>query len=172
MKRDTLVAEAKQAAGRQDPMMPYMGTSPFPLYSKGSAEPEEENKETVKVPPPPPVAKAPKAGSPPRDLVPPPPPSDPSLAGAGGMAGLPLNELPVAPDKPTVADKLRLAAVIGNKVILNVPYAVRAQNKWPATISLAPGEQFESLSVVSVDGDSVTIDEDGERTVKTLASIK
>lgn len=174
IKRETLVAEAKQASGRQDPMMPYMDSNPFPMYSKGSAaaEAKEENKEAVKVPPPPPIAKAPKAGAAPHGLVPPPPPSDPSLAGAGQYGGLPLNQLPEAPPKPTVADKLRLAAVIGNKVILNVPQSVRRENKWPATISLGPGEQFESLSIVSVDGDSVTIDEDGERTVKTLASIK
>lgn len=180
MKRDELVSAARQAAGRQDPMMPYLGGNPYPFYSKGTeiAAKDEENKETakenVKVPPPPPIAKTPKLGAPPSGLVPPPPPSDPSLvagAGGGGM-GLPINELPQAPDKPTVADKLKLAAVIGNKVILNVPYNVRQQNKWPATISLGPGEQFESLSVVSVDGDSVTLDEDGERTVKTLASIK
>ncbi|MBY0550281.1 MAG: hypothetical protein K2W95_23590 [Candidatus Obscuribacterales bacterium] len=172
MKRETLVAEAKQAAGRQDPMMPYMDSNPFPMYSKSAAAEaaKEEAKEAVKVPPPPPaIAKAPKAGATPRDLVPPPPPSVP---GVGGPGELSLNELPVAPPKPTVADKLRLAAVIGNKVILNVPSSVRRENKWPATISLGPGEQFESLSIVSVDGDSVTIDEDGERTVKTLASIK
>ena len=173
IKREELVAEAKQAAGRQDPMLPYLGGNPYPFFSKPKDEPAAT--ETAKVPPPPPpttteTAKTPKFGGPPKGLVPPPPPSDPSLASLPG--GLPINELPVAPDKPTVADKLKLAAVIGNRVILHVPHSVRQQNKWPATITLAPGEQFESLSVVSVDGDSVTLDEDGERTVKTLASIK
>lgn len=175
VKKEEVVAEARQAAGRSDPMMPFLGGHQFPHYSKGLPVEEEPDKtktaEAVKVPPPPPIAEAPKVKSTvPTGLVPPPPPTDPSLAGVGG--DLPLNQLPEAPDKPSVADKLRLTSVIGNKVILQVPFIVRQQNKWPATISLAPGEQFESLSVVSVDGDSVTLDEDGERRVLTLATIK
>lgn len=174
VKRDEVVAEAKQAAGRSDPMMPFLGGHQFPHYSKGPTPTEEPKDAAASVPPPPPTPEAPKSAKsvpppPPSGLVPPPPPSDP-IAGAGG--DLPLNQLPEAPDKPTVADKLKLAGVIGNKVILQVPTSVRQQNKWPATISLAPGEQFESLSVVSVDGDSVTLDEDGERRVLTLAAIK
>lgn len=129
-------------------------------------------------------------------LIPPPPPNVPSFldfgnladssdkkknsgktamkpSSAGGGGGLALDELPLPPSRQGISEKLKVIAIIGDKVVLqftdkNLTY----RHKWPTLISLGPGEQFESVNVVSVEGDSVTLEEDGERQVKTMAPIR
>lgn len=193
-RREDAVSSAKQVAGREDPMRGHFDKAPYPApYSKAGengarttqddekdekAKAEKEhNYATAKggsttVPPPPPRSEKP---------VPPPPPSGTGsgapIASGGSGNDLPLDQLPQAPDKPLVSPNLKLSAIMGNKAVLSVPMQLRVQNKWPAVICLGPGERFEdpangTFSVVSVDQDSVTIEEESERSVKSLPQIK
>lgn len=187
-KREEAISAAKQVAGRQDPMAGGFERPQYPspwslIASAGGRttvdderdEQEKANKERLKnktaggsfVPPPPPLKER---------AVPPPPPA--SSAGAIAEApSLPIDNLPMPPDKPLVSPGLRLSAIVGNKAMLAVPLKLRMQNKWPAVICLGPGEKFEdpsngSFSVVSVDRDSVTMEEEQERSVKSLPPIR
>lgn len=191
-KREEARSAAKQVAGRQDPCQGTFDKTPYPAPwtkvgqapgARTTAVDEKEEKDKadknkpqvasadgskVLPPPPPPTREKP---------VPPPPPSNigPSNIGSGG--DIPVDQLPVAPEKPMVSNKLTLTAILGNRAVLAVPMTMRAQNKWPAQICLGPGEKFEdpehgSFSVVSVDQDSVTIEEEQERSVKSLPQIK
>lgn len=177
VKRDEVTAEARQVAGRKDPMQPTMERSSFPQWSKGVGAPADEagDKEKIVVPPPPPEDKVASATK----IQPPPPPMPPSDGGiAGGIpGGVDPGQLPLPPEKPSVAQFLKLTAIVGNRAVLSVPANLRRANKWPEVLCLGPGERFEdssngAISVVSVDPDSVTLDEDGERSVKSLPSIK
>ena len=175
-KRDEASAEARQVAGRKDPMQPTAEHATFPQWSKGGvggADEEGDKPEVVKVPPPPPEIPSTKN----EKLAPPPPPPSDSAVGTNIPGVVDPGQLPMPPEKPSVAQFLKLTAIVGNKAILSVPANVRSMTKWPAIISLGPGEKIEdtnnaALSVVSVDPDSVTIDEDGERSVKTLPTIR
>jgi hypothetical protein len=62
--------------------------------------------------------------------------------------------------------------VLDDKAIISFPKSMLHKNHWPRTITLGQGEQFESLTVVSINRDGVTIEEDGERTLKPIATIK
>lgn len=181
-KRDEASVTAKQLAGREDPMKGLFERTPYPgpwtkvAQSGGrttsddeKAEAEEkagkEGKGSGTVPPPPPPVEATKAPPPPAPIA------------ADAPPELPIENLPQPPEKPMVSPSLKLTAIIGNKAVLEVPFKLRIANKWPSTISLGPGERFEdpangSFSVVSVDPDSVTIEEESERSVKSLPQIK
>lgn len=176
-KRDEASAEARQVAGRKDPMQPSQERATFPMWSKGTplaAADGDKPKDEVKVPPPPPEEKI-ASGAKEKLMPPPPPPSNDTNVGIPG--GVDPGMLPMPPEKPTHAQFLKLTAIVGNKAVLSVPANIRSVTKWPATICLGPGERIEdannaALSIVSVDPDSVTIDEDGERSVKSLPTIK
>ncbi|MBY0356715.1 MAG: hypothetical protein K2W82_01835 [Candidatus Obscuribacterales bacterium] len=185
-KREQAALEAKQKAGRTNPMTPVFEGGTFPRFS-AHGQTETLPTEAKGIVPAPPKSKNKAkpginalavASAAKQRLVPPPPPTVmPSLAGNPGgslppEAGLPIMQLPPPPDKPSMAGHLRLSAIIGNRAVIQVPYELRFQHRWPAQLMLGPGEQFESIRVVSVDPDSVTIDEDGERSIKTLAAIK
>ncbi|MBX9688147.1 MAG: hypothetical protein K2X27_15675, partial [Candidatus Obscuribacterales bacterium] len=130
----------------------------------GKADGGKGKNKALLPPPPPPTAASERP-------VPPPPPV------ADAAPQLPIDNLPQPPDKPLVTPSLKLVAILGNKAVLSVPMQLRAKNKWPSVICLSPGERFEdpnngSFSVVSVDQDSVTIEEEQERSVKSLPQIK
>jgi hypothetical protein len=184
-RREEAIIAAKQVAGREDPMFGTFEKTPYPApWTKIGAAPEtrttamddKEDKDkdkdkkddkTAVVPPPPPPSKLEKP-------LPPPPPSN---LGPGGGEGIAIDQLPPPPDKPLVTPQLKLTAILGNKAVLSVPLVLRNQNKWPSVICLGPGEKFEdpdhgTFSVVQVDRDSVTIEEDQERSVKSLPQIK
>jgi hypothetical protein len=83
------------------------------------------------------------------------------------------SELPAPPEKPSIASKMKLTAIIGDRAIFEFTDVTAAsKNKWPKAISLGPGEQFESVSVSSVTPDAVTLIEDGDRSVKELPRVK
>jgi len=171
---------AKQLAGREDPMKGIFERTPYPApwtkvnQSGGRTTSDDEKEESEKdkkehgggtVPPPPPPVEATKAPPPPAPIA------------ADAPPEIPVPDLPLPPEKPTVTPSLKLTAIIGNKAVLEVPLKLRVANKWPSVICLGPGERFEdpangSFSVVSVDPDSVTIEEDSERSVKNLPQIK
>lgn len=166
--RLTVSAEARALANRTDPCAPVGRYFPFPRVFRAPGSVVEQflasGKDGKKVPansskltPPPPPP-----GSGPAFAVPPPPNGELSVA-----------ELPAPPSKPSLAGKLKLVAIIADKAVMTFSDRVMAkENKWPRTITLAPGEQFESVSVVGVKGDSVTIEEDGERSVKTIGAVR
>ncbi len=178
-RREEAVSVAKQVAGREDPMQAEYESNSYPAPwtklamagGRTTSDDQEKDKkgEQSKIVPPPPPPSSREAP------VPPPPPVSPqNMIGADS---LPIDNLPLPPDKPLVSPNLKLVAIVGNRAMLSVPMQMRTQNKWPAIISLAPGERFEdpvkgSFSVVSVEPDNVTIEEESERSVKTLPQIK
>jgi len=96
-----------------------------------------------------------------------PPPEPPS------GAGLSVAELPEPPARPSIADKMKLVGIVGDRAILAFSdRELVRENKWPKMVTLGTGEQFESVKVVGVSGDSVTVEEDGERSVKTIPPVK
>jgi hypothetical protein len=157
--------EARAGAGRTDPAARLDNYLPFPRVGPGSPKPEAAVP-GPDIPPPPPTK-----------IVPPPPP-----AALGGNvlapppepdAGLSLAELPAPPARPSIVDKMKLVGIVGERAV--IAFSDRralAENKWPRTITLGRGEQFESVSVVDVSPDSVTFDEDGERSVKSIEPVK
>jgi hypothetical protein len=174
---------ARENAGRQDPFKYVSGYKPFPRASKeqvdslgddtmsgdDSGGPKFQNfiQHTKNK-----IAQASKKQN---MLVPPPPPMGESLApsSSGYSSGLPIDELPAPPTRPSIADKMKLVGVIGDRAIFKFSdNKSRMDNKWPKTITLAPGQKFESVSLVNVADTSVTLDEDGERSVKSLDPIK
>ncbi|MBX9880237.1 MAG: hypothetical protein K2Y22_17395 [Candidatus Obscuribacterales bacterium] len=143
---------ARKGAGRKDPFIGITGLKPFP--SHGASLDEETPTAPIKSK---------------RMLVPPPPPvvhtyAPPVLAS---------DQIPEPPSRPMLSHKVRLVAVLADRAVLKITDGrLRADNKWPPTITLGSGEKFESLEVVRVAPDSVTIEEDGERSVKTLERIR
>jgi hypothetical protein len=199
--RYTAQSEAKTAAGRTDPFMPPVESyKAFPSERKlvnanvppppgsstenkdqslddllGGSKKKKSDKSKTKI-----ASKKGKKGGlldgiSSSGLVPPPPPLDApqSLPGSADAGSVDLAELPPPPSRPAISGKLKLISIIGDKAVLAFTDARSVHdNKWPKTITLGPGEQFESLSVADVNSDSVTIEEDGERTVKSLESIR
>lgn len=160
--------EAGGRAGRKDPFQPIQGYKPFPRPAKlGGIKPGPD------ITGPPEIAR--------EDLLPPPPPG---LPAPGNMNDIPpevsspyggvltMQELPLPPEKPSVADKMKLLAVVGDRAILGFKNdRLRLANKWPKTVTLGPGESFESVRMIQVKGDTVLLDEDGERSIKDLGPI-
>ncbi len=144
---------ARKNAGRKDPFIGITGLKPFP--SHGIAPEDEETPATT------------NKGK--RLLVPPPPPVVQTYA----PPSIPSTEMPEPPSRPMLSHKVRLVAVLADRAVLKITDGrLRQDNKWPQTITLGTGDKFESLEVVRVAPDSVTIEEDGERSVKTLERIR
>lgn len=92
-----------------------------------------------------------------------------------GQAGqLPTdNELPEPPEKPLISEKMRLVGVLADKAFFTfTDLGMRRANKFPSTVVLANGEQFESVHLISVAPNSVVLEEDGERVTKDLERIR
>lgn len=169
----TRAAAAEQArigSGRPDPFSPpLVPYRKFPMQ-KGSASSvyrleDKPKKAAMKVlaPPPPPGTVAARDLIPHGNMVPPPPEGD----------MLSLKELPSPPDKPLLSGKLKLLGIVGNRAVFTITdNLLRMQHKWPRYLTLATGEQFESISVLSIAPDAVTLEEDGEKQVKELTRIR
>jgi len=95
--------------------------------------------------------------------APPPPPVE-------GKASF---QLPEPPSRPKLVQDLKLVGIVGQKAlfVFSDPQ-VRKINHWPSNLTLSPGEQFESVNLISVDDHLVTLEEDGIRTVKELDQIR
>jgi hypothetical protein len=161
--RQQALYDAKRSSGRSDPLAPIEGFKPFP---SGSTFPEKaetkgqhsDKSAPVQIPAPPSVAGM--------KLIPPPPP-------VVTQDELPVSELPLPPDRPSLAAKLRLTGVIGEKAIFTfTDKEVAKLNRWPAVLVMGAGDQFESVETVSVGADSAVLEEDGERSTKTLERIR
>jgi hypothetical protein len=160
-------AATKGKVGRNDPFSPIDGFKPFPthggrIYSVGK-------KTGMSLPPPPPGAVA----------VPPPPPNGDSLSASNYLTAPPpasslnLSDLPLPPTRPSIVPKLKLTGIIDSKAIFSIQdIAARHANKWPKTVKLNVGDQFYAVKLVSISNDSVTLEENGSRTIKELEPIR
>lgn len=167
--RTEAMLKARIGAGRSDPF-----AQPTYVFKPLLSEP-------------PAIMKPPKAlhkvhlPPPPTDstLAPPPPPTEiimPGLASqsvgqAGQLAGD--SDMPEPPEKPLISEKMKLVGVLADKAFFTfTDMGLRRANKFPSTVVLANGEQFESVHLLSVAPNSVVLEEDGERFTKELERIR
>lgn len=160
--RDQAAPLARQSAGKIDPLAPIEGYGTFPSSGlRKVGKPAQDSRSTEKtglIPPPPP-------GS-----IPPPPP--PILPGPQGDS-LPLSELPTPPEKPSIAKHLKLVGILGDKAFMAVTDPnLRRTYRLPKTLAVSPGDRVDFLNVVAVSPSSVTLEEDGETTVKHLSALR
>ncbi|CAN5450731.1 hypothetical protein BH10CYA1_BH10CYA1_26580 [soil metagenome] len=112
-------------------------------------------------------------------LAPPPPPTETILPGLAAQSvgqagsGASATQMPEPPDKPLIAEKMKLVGVLADRAFFTfTDSALRRANKFPSTLVLANGEQFESVHLISVNPNSVVLEEDGERITKELERIR
>jgi len=150
---------ARKGAGRSNPLSPITGFKPFP----SNVEVQQKVVESGEKPGLPQTRFNELGG---KTILPPPPQ-------VSGQSDFPVSELPLPPDRPSIAAKLKLTGVIGDKAVFAITdrEAIRV-NKWPAVVMMAPGDRFESIQTVSVGADSAILEEDGERSTKTLERIR
>jgi hypothetical protein len=150
---------ARKGAGRSNPLSPITGFKPFPSNVEVQQKVVERGEKPGL-----PQTRFNELGG--RTILPPPPP-------VSGQSDFPVSELPLPPDRPSIAAKLKLTGVIGDKAVFAITdrEAIRV-NKWPAVVMMAPGDRFESIQTVSVGADSAILEEDGERSTKTLERIR
>ncbi len=169
--RTEAVTRARIGAGRLDPFTPTAGMSKnLPLNGNSEINPDHASKK-VHLPPPPKFSE--------NGLLPPPPPGVVSLPNTAAQAaneagrGVIETDLPEPPEKPLIADKMKLVGLVGEKAFFTFTDAeLRRANKYPSTVILATGEQFESVHLVSIEKSTVVLEEDGERITKELERIR
>lgn len=107
-------------------------------------------------------------------LVPPPPPTEMSIDESVPMPIPPsMNVMdPIPQPSGSLLDNMTLTAVIDKKAFFKINPLYRRRHRLPAVVSLAPGDDFESLNVVSIDGHDVTVSDGHKRSVRTLASVR
>lgn len=110
-------------------------------------------------------------------LIPPPP--APAVMDVGTSAFPPEAEpVVVAPAfrrhtyRGTLMDNMILSAVIDNKAIFKIGTEYRREHGLQSAVALGPGEEFESVAVVTIDGKSVTVCEGMKRSVKSIAAVR
>lgn len=144
------------AAGRSDPFSPITrGIRPFPAFGPSLKEPKKVVQHHI---PPPPTS-----------LIPPPPPGVPTMSEQS--TELPIEDLPPPPEKPSLAAKMRLVGIIDDRALFTLNDNDDSMTR-PYVIALKPGEQFQTVTLLSVDANGVMVEEDGARTVFTLERIK
>jgi hypothetical protein len=160
--REQALPNARRGAGRADPLAPITGFKPFPSDSEVQSKVVETSVKGAL-----PQTRFNELGG--KTILPPPPPVSP----VAGQSDFPVSELPLPPDRPSIASKLKLTGVIGDKAVFSITdrEAIRI-NKWPTVVMMAPGDRFESIETVSVGADSAVLEEDGERSTKTLERIR
>lgn len=156
--RQQALTDAKRGAGRSDPLAPLQGFKPFPSSATNEVKETTKASGEHKYPALPTDANG-------KVLVPPPPP-------VSTHDEFPVSELPLPPDRPSLAAKMKLTGVIGNTAVFAFSDKQTArQNHWPQVLMLNAGDRFESVDIVSVQTDSAVVEEDGTRSVKTLERI-
>lgn len=156
---------ARESAGKTDPLSPIEGFKPFPKSGErdvaktpGSKIRDDSSAHKVDLIPPPPP------GS-----IPPPPP--PILAGQG--ESLPLNELPAPPERPSIAQYLKVVGILGDRAFMTVTDAnVRKANRLPKVLTVSAGDRVDYVNVIAVSDSAVTLEEDGHRVVKHISVLR
>ena len=109
-------------------------------------------------------------------LLPPPPPLS-----SGGESGLPpepgqyitTGELPNPPEKQELSNKLKLSAVLGDKIVLALTDRSYARsNNLNSYVTLGRGDKFESVKVVDIDSEMAVIEENGKTRELKLPAIR
>lgn len=157
---------ARQDAGRANPFADLPGTQAFP---KAKSKPEKvAGKKSATdlglgpdgLPPPPPSSYAPSSLA--AELAPPPPPP-----------GIELDELPPPPEKPMLSKNLKLNAIVGDHIILAFKDRnFQKKNHFKQFITLAQGQEFDSVTLVDIGKDQATIEEHGRQITMQLDPIR
>lgn len=158
---------ARQNAGRLDPFAELPASQPFPkskvrslslekVAGKKSATDFGTGPDGL---PPPPSASASASLA---DLAPPPPPP-----------GIELDELPPPPDKPMLSKSLKLNAIVGDHIILAFKDRhFQKKNHFKQYITLAQGQEFDTMTLVAIGKDQATIEENGRQITMELDPIR
>jgi hypothetical protein len=164
-RREDATSNARGDAGREDPFAPVTPSYPFPDDRKTDGNAGKNSGRDL--------------GSGPDGLPPPPPPlGGVELPGELQVpheeeSGITFDELPPPPDKPRLATKLALSAVVGDRAILTFKdRRFRQLHGYQKFITLAPGQEFDSVTLVSVDRDRAVLEEEGRRSTVEMAPIR
>lgn len=160
-------AKSLVLAGKNDPFAPLADTHPFPgsfeLPTAPGAEQAGKDKGSSTK-----TSKR-KVNS---ELVPP-PPSFGDVPPGQLPSGLAFGDLPSPPENQGIASKIALVGIVGDRAIFNVTdSALRRARHWPKTFTLAEGGSFDQLRLLSIQQDSVTVEEGGERSTKSLPPVR
>ena len=159
---------AKEALDKKDPFEVSLEAKPFPRSQKIAEDPNEGKKKVKQlelVPPPPTGAGLGNFGDMPgphNGFMP------PAMGGglASGLAsGLAISDLPYPPEKPSTLRYLKLTGIIGDKAVFHIKdQLTRRANHWPSDLTLATGQSFSGVKLVSVSAkdEKVTLEEHGE----------
>ena len=175
---DSAKKKARASAGKPDPFAPIEATMPFP---RGSALSTQAIKSTtakkvapLEMVPPPPTGAGVNSNDfagmpgPHNGFAPPPPPGH-----TGYSTGLSISDMPLPPEKPGVAKLLKLSAIIGDKAIFQAKdLYTRRMQKWPGQITLAPGDSFGTLKLISTKPESALVEEHGETIEMDLPPVR
>jgi hypothetical protein len=98
----------------------------------------------------------------------PPPPYAPSIV-PPEYIGYGKSDLAVyVPEVKPLAQQLRLIGIMEGKAVLALPAGLSAKNDWPRTITMSAGEKFDSIRILSVSNNTVTLQEGEDKSVKGL----
>ncbi len=106
----------------------------------------------------------------------PPPPPDP-VAAAPVQRSHQVAQFDAVSHTPERKFGIKVTGIIGNRAMLLMRKEGMSRNEKPEVVCLAPGEQVRNInnlpvSVLVVDKDSVTLEVNGDRFVKTLPEIR
>lgn len=158
-----LLARATTAS---DPFTTVLSYKPFPSSEAKSSSKDPLTSSSVATKGMPPH----KNGVANHHRIPPPPPG---FAVPPPPSRIDMTQLPNPPAPPTVADKLKVVGIVGDKAIISVTDpSVRHEFKWSKMMTVGSGDMLGPVTVVAVKSDSVMFEEDGARTEKELAPVR
>lgn len=169
---------AKEALDKKDPFEVSLEAKPFPRSQKIAEDPNQGKKKVKQlelVPPPPTGAGLGNFGDMPgphNGFMP------PAMGGglASGLAsGLAISDLPYPPEKPSTLRYLKLTGIIGDKAVFHIKdQLTRRANHWPSDLTLATGQSFSGVKLVSVSAkdEKVTLEEHGEMSDMYLPGLR
>lgn len=174
-RKQEAVLRARLDAGRANPFDSIEGALPFPKPKEPPSSAASVLSAGGKIPAPPDLGSGPQGLPPPppgvesqaiADLPPPPPPTD-------SANGITFDELPPPPEKPLLMRKLKLNAIVGDRVILtfkdrNYP----AKHGMRRFITLTKGQEFDTVTLVSINSDKAVLEEDGKEQIVKLDPIR
>lgn len=166
--------QARALAGRRDPFAPFSARKPFPRARKtdvndiASSTPSQEK------------SKSAKSSLDENSDLPASPDGDTEIAGAPDTipdeslpVGITADELPPPPDKPLLAEKLKLNGIVGNRAILAFKdKGYSRENGWRPYVTLGPGQRFDSVKLVAIGDESVVVEEEGQQRTLVLPPIR
>ncbi|MBN8659200.1 MAG: hypothetical protein J0M35_02475 [Candidatus Obscuribacter phosphatis] len=165
---------AKEALDKKDPFEVSLEAKPFPRSQKIAEDPNQGKKKVKQlelVPPPPTGAGLGNFG----DMPGPHNGFMPPAMGGGLASGLAISDLPYPPEKPSTLRFLKLTGIIGDKAVFHIKdQLTRRANHWPSDLTLATGQSFSGVKLVSVSAkdEKVTLEEHGEMSDMYLPGLR